>query len=408
MSKRQQLPPQIEKITLQSGAIRYQVTAEAGKDPVTGKRRQTKKRYRTEKQAREALGAVTTAVAQGTYVARSVTTVEQACAEWLAGKRVARSTKAAYTHALQPLRDRHGFLPVQQLTKSNLDDLVSDLQDGEFVYAHGRACKTWNAQTINPMLRITGKVLESQMGQGRLVRNVADLVDRVPGSRKEMNTYNEDEVRKVLAVADRARDGHAWHLALTGLRRGEIGGLRWADVDFKAGTLLVENTRIQVDGEVIEKTTKTEKSQRMLPMTPAITVALRRAKALQAAERLELGTAYGSGTYVVSDEAGEPVHPDRLSREWHRVCESAGVRHIRLHDARHTCGTLLHLQNVPIAVISAWLGHCDAAFTMRTYVHSQPDALAEAARSLNAVVTKRDKPASVRSIRTRPRRKSAG
>ncbi len=403
---RQQLPPQIEKVTLKSGAIRYEVIAEAGTDPETGKRRQTRKRYRTEKEAKDALAEVSSAVSAGTYVARSAVTVDQACGEWLDGKRVATSTKAAYRHALQPLRDRHGGLPVQQLTKAHLDNLVSDLQDGEFVYAHGRPCKTWNAQTINPMLRLTGKVLTSQMGQGRLARNVAALVDRVPGSRVEMDTYNGADVRKVLAVADRERDGHAWHLALTGLRRGEIAGLRWADVDFTAGTVTVENTRIQVDGKVIEKTTKTEKSRRTLPLTPAISKALRRARSIQDAEQRELGAAYGAGAYVVSDEAGEPVHPDRLSREWRAVCAAAGVRAVRLHDARHTCGTLLHLQNVPIAVVSAWLGHCDAAFTMRTYVHSQPDALAEAARSLNAVVTSRDKTVSVRPIPMRPRRKT--
>ncbi|MEV0343013.1 site-specific integrase [Nocardia sp. NPDC050713] len=402
---RRQLPPQIEKITLKSGAIRYEVTAEAGTDPVTGKRRQTRKRYRTEKEARDALAEVSSAVSRGTYVARSVVTIEQACAEWLDGKRIGTSTKAAYRHALQPLRDRHGPLPIQQLSKAHLDNLVSDLQDGEFVYAHGRPCKTWNAQTVNPMLRIVGKVLDSQMGQGRLARNVANLVDRVPGSRKEMDTYDAADVRKVLAVADRLRDGHAWHLALSGLRRGEIAGLRWSDVDFSAGTVTITNTRIQVDGEVIEKETKTEKSKRTLPLTPVIVDALKRAKAAQAAERLELGTCYGPGKYVVCDEAGYPVHPGRLSREWHRVCESAEVRHVRLHDARHTCGTLLHLQNVPIAVVSAWLGHCDAAFTMRTYVHSQPDALAEAARTLNAVVTSRDKTAGVRPIRNRRRRR---
>ncbi|MET8653423.1 site-specific integrase [Nocardia aurea] len=405
---RRQLPPQIEKITLKSGAIRYEVTAEAGIDPVSGKRRQTRKRYRTEREARDALAEITAAVSRGSYIARSSTTVEQACAEWLDGKRIATSTKAAYRHALQPLRDRHGPLFVQQLTKAHIDNLVSDLQDGEFVYAHGRSCKAWNAQTINPMLRLIGRVLDSQMGQGRLARNIALLVDRVPGSRKEMDTYSAEDVRKILAVADKDRAGQAWHLALTGLRRGEIGGLRWSDIDFGAGTLTITNTRIQVDGKVIEKTTKTEKSRRTLPLTPALVVALERAKKVQAAERLALGNSFDPAQHVVSDGAGQPVHPDRLSREWHTVCAAAGVRHTRLHDARHTCGTLLHLQNVPIAVVSAWLGHCDAAFTMRTYVHSQPDALADAAKSLNAVVTNRDKTASPRPILKRPRRKSNG
>ena len=69
---------------------------------------------------------------------------------------------------------------------------------------------------------------------------------------------------------------------------------------------------------------------------------------------------------------------------------AAGVPHIRLHDARYTCGTAMHLQGVPHVVIAAWLGHGDVSFTMRTYVHSQPDALAEGAQSLARIVTIRD------------------
>ena len=71
------------------------------------------------------------------------------------------------------------------------------------------------------------------------------------------------------------------------------------------------------------------------------------------------------------DEAGRPYHPDTLSDYWRKLCAEAKVPSIRLHDARHTCGTLMHMQGVPIAVISQWLGHADPAFTMRTYVHSQ-------------------------------------
>ena len=75
---------------------------------------------------------------------------------------------------------------------------------------------------------------------------------------------------------------------------------------------------------------------------------------------------------------------------WTEAVAAAGVPHIRLHDARHTCGTTMHLQGVPPAVIAAWLGHADVSFTMRTYVHSQPDALAEGARTLARIVTIRD------------------
>jgi integrase len=104
-------------------------------------------------------------------------------------------------------------------------------------------------------------------------------------------------------------------------------------------------------------------------------------------ERLALGPDYGPGEHVICDQAGRPYHPDTLSDFWRALCGEATVPKIRLHDARHTCGTLMHMQGLPIVVISQWLGHADPAFTMRTYVHSQDDALRLAAETLQRVVT---------------------
>lgn len=115
---------------------------------------------------------------------------------------------------------------------------------------------------------------------------------------------------------------------------------------------------------------------------------LKRAKALQAAERLRLGPHYlGQGKHVVVDDAGRPYRPDTLSDFWRELCIAAKVRQIRLHDARHSCASIMHAQAVPIAVISAWLGHADPAFTMRTYVHAENDALKTAAAIWQKVVT---------------------
>jgi integrase len=117
---------------------------------------------------------------------------------------------------------------------------------------------------------------------------------------------------------------------------------------------------------------------------------LKRATRRQAAEKLGIGDAYGKGGYVACDEAGNAYHPSTLTHKWAKVPKSAGVRHIRLHDCRHTAGTTMHLRKVPMAVIAAWLGHSDASFTQRTYAHSQHEALRAAAMTLGAVVTIRD------------------
>ena len=143
-------------------------------------------------------------------------------------------------------------------------------------------------------------------------------------------------------------------------------------------------------GRSVENDPKSATSRRTLPLPDRLVSVLKAAKARQSAERLALGAAYRSGAYVVSNEIGDPYSPAVLSRYWRGAVKAAGVWHIKLHAARHTCATLMHLQGVPVAVIAAWIGHKDASLTMRLYAHSQDDALKAAGESLNRVVTTRD------------------
>jgi hypothetical protein len=99
------------------------------------------------------------------------------------------------------------------------------------------------------------------------------------------------------------------------------------------------------------------------------------AKARQSAERLAVGSSYRSGEYVVSNEVGDPYHPQVLSRYCQDAVKAAGLRPIKLHAARHTAATAMHLSGVPVAVIAAWIGHRDASPPKRLYAHSQDDAI---------------------------------
>ncbi|MGO9508036.1 MAG: tyrosine-type recombinase/integrase, partial [Mycobacterium sp.] len=91
-----------------------------------------------------------------------------------------------------------------------------------------------------------------------------------------------------------------------------------------------------------------------------------------------------------SDETGQPCHPDTLTSRWGRMLDELAIERVRLHDARHSCATLMHLRQVPIAVIAAWLGHASAVFTMSVYAHSQDGALKAASSSFGRVVTTSD------------------
>ncbi|MGE2714228.1 site-specific integrase [Mycolicibacterium litorale] len=392
-SSRRQLPPQIKRVELASRSggrpvVRYQLTVDVG--VVDGKRKQLRKRYPTEKAAREALDQIRGDVARGTYVHPTKTTVAQACDDWLASKhRLKPSTLHGHRVSLGPVFAVLGDIEVQKLTKRHVDDLVIALRAGGLKSPTGKDRKPWTPRSVNYMLGLLTAVLEDQMKQGQVVRNVAALVDRIPSDPKPPKTLEPHEVERVLVHIRDDRYGIAWHLALAGLRRGEIAGLRWEDIDLDAGTLTVARNRLRFGDQVIEGTPKSRSGGRTLPLPEHLAAALRGARAIQAADRLALGAAYDPSGYVIVDEAGQPLSPHALTSRWSRMLKAAGVRPVRLHDARHTCGTLMHLQNVPIALIAAWLGHASSAFTMATYVHSQPAAMAEAAQSFGRIVNVR-------------------
>jgi len=390
---RQQLPPQISKVEIfdrkvGKHVVRYQLTVDAGENPATGKRQQVRRRYATEREARRALAEITDQAARKEFVPRQAITVDQVCADYITGRHKLRaSSLSKLAYDLGPLRERHGALPVQRLTKTHIDALVIDLLAGGTKTAKGRTRGGWSAVAVNKMVATISQVFADAQRQGLVSRNVAALVDRVPEPYKQLDTYTEIEVQTLLASIVDDRLAHAWELALSGLRRGEIAGLRWADVDLENKTLSIMNNRVAAGNRSVENDPKSAASRRTLPLPDRLVTVLRAAKSRQAAERLALGPDYRSGEYVVSNEIGEPYAPGVLSRYWREAVKDAGIRHIKLHAARHTCATLMHLSGVPVAVIAAWIGHKDASLTMRLYAHSQDEALKAAGASLDRVVT---------------------
>jgi integrase len=399
MSKRQQLPPQITKREItdrRTGktVLRYQLTVDAGYDRETGRRRQIRRRFTTAAAAKAELAAVQSGVKAGTYVHSSKLTVDQACEDWLASKHsLKKSTLNGHRSKLAALRDELGHIEVQKLSKADLDGLVGRLRRGE---VEGR--KKWTPRSCNYLLYLTTAVLDDQVEQGHVVRNVARLVDRVAGDPKKYRTLTADEMFRILD--HECRDQHLWTLALYGLRRGEISGLQWCKVNLTNKPIgedddalppksvrIIENRVVLGKQHVESGTPKSKASRRTLPLPDDAVGALKAARQRQREERMKLGEGYGAGEYVCSDEAGNPLHPDAITSRWQKLLRDMKIPYVRLHDARHSCATLMHLRHVPIAVIAAWLGHASASFTMSVYAHSQDDALKAAAMSYGRVVT---------------------
>jgi integrase len=321
-------------------------------------------------------------VKAGTYVQSSKLTVDQACEAWLASKHALKeSTLNGHRSKLAALRDELGHIEIQKLTKADLDGLVGRLRRGE---VEGR--KIWTPRSCNYLLHLATAVLDDQVAQGNVVRNVARLVDRVAGDPKKFRTLTGAEMFRILD--HECRDRHLWALALYGLRRGELAGLRWEHVDLTAQTVRIVENRVVLGKQRVESgTPKSKASRRTLPVPDDVVQVLKAARQRQREERLRFGERYGGGEYLCSDETGNPLHPDAITSRWQKLLSDLGIGYVRLHDARHSCATLMHLRGTPIAVIAAWLGHASAAFTMATYAHSQDEALKAAASSFGRVVT---------------------
>ncbi len=150
-----------------------------------------------------------------------------------------------------------------------------------------------------------------------------------------------------------------------------------------ARSVRIEENRVAVGRQIEAGSPKSKASNRTLPMPEDVVDTLKAARKRQTEERLRFGEGYGAGEYVASDEAGLPYHPNLLTFRWGKLLDDLGIERVRLHDARHSCATLMHLRGVPIAVIAAWLGHASAAFTLSVYAHSQDDALKAAAGSFD-------------------------
>ena len=164
---------------------------------------------------------------------------------------------------------------MQRLSKAQLDALVVDLKSGGTLTAKERIRRPWSAGSINKMVSTVEQVLADAVKQGLIGRNVAALVDRLEPDFKPLDTYTEAGMKMFLAAVAGDRLAHAWELALCGLRRGEIAGLRWSDVDLKAKTLSIVNNRVSAGGRTTENEPKSKTSRRELPLADRLVAALK-------------------------------------------------------------------------------------------------------------------------------------
>jgi integrase len=235
-------------------------------------------------------------------------------------------------------------------------------------------------QYVHAVLR---NALESAVRDELIPRNVAKLV-RVKTPTYEVGRgLTVDQARTLLRVAKGERLAALYVLAVyLGLRRAELLGLQWEDVDLEEGTLEVVRTLQRVDGALRFVPPKTRHSRRTVPLPGPCVDALKGHRTRQDKERLALGPQWQDHGMVFATTVGTPIEPDNLSRSWYKVRGALGEPQPRFHDLRHTCVSLLLAEGAPPHVVQQIVGHSAIDVTMSIYAHASLGEKRKALRSL--------------------------
>jgi integrase len=372
---------------------RWTYVFEAGVDPATGKRRRRHDSgFKTKREAEEAKRQAMKAFDSGITAPGEVPTLGAYVAEWLAGRRssLRQSTWASYEDVLEGrVVPRLGALRVDRVTGKHIADMLVELKE------HGgrnpRRGPGLSATSVKYTLSVLNLAFNDAVKRGLAPRNPCAHVDRPRVTKPEMSWWSVDEARTFLNYTADDRLSACWTLALTtGMRRGELLGLKWDDIDMDAGRLAVRRTLVSVGYQIRRSEPKTAASRRVVALDPGTVAALRGHRARQAEERLAVGAGYLDGDLVFCDVAGEPLHPDTVTKRFDRLVAAAGVPRIRLHDCRHTCATTLLEAGVPLKVVTERLGHSSTQITADLYQHVGETMQEDAAAKIGAALLDED------------------
>jgi len=231
--------------------------------------------------------------------------------------------------------------------------------------------------------RVLREALKHAVIDGVLVANPADRVPAPRRVRRELDVLDQAQTARLLELAKGTRLYIPVLLAVAaGLRRGEVLGLRWDDLDLRAGTLSVQQTLEATKHGLSLKPPKTPKSRRMVPLPAFAIEVLREHERLVAEHRLQLGSAYQNHNLVCAAPDGKPWNPDTLTPAFADFICRSDLPRIRFHDLRHGHATLLLKHGIHPKIVSERLGHATVGLTLDTYSHVLPGMQEQAALAL--------------------------
>jgi integrase len=360
---------------IKRGENSYSVVIRRGKDPITGKYLQSWFTVKgssqdAEKKRTELLHQLD----NGVFMKPSKTALAEYLEKWLkdyAWANLAPRTAEGYEHIIR----RHiipsiGKIPLSSLKPEHLQSYYAKkLKEGRCDGKGGLSAKTVRHHHIT-----LHDALQTAVKWGLLITNPADAVTAPKIQRKEMQTWNEDDIKHFLIVTKTSEYYPIFYLALfTGMRRSEILALRWCDVDAIYSQVYVSRSLHHLrDGSIVFRQPKTAKSNRTIALPPSTSLMLKDYQVSQNGLHLLNGKALTNESLIFCHIDGSPLLPDTVTHAWIKLVRRYGLKSIRLHDARHSHASLMLKQGIHPKIVQERLGHSSIQITLDTYSHVAP------------------------------------
>lgn len=354
--------------TVQKKGNKWYAVLYTGKDELTGKwNRKWFSGFKTKKEAEKFLAEKVSEVAQGRYTEPSKESFGEYLETWLEDKKlqVRPSTWKTYDWLARCyVFPQLGKMEISKIKPAALQKFYHQLQNRD---------EPLSARTVIQVHLLIKASLDRAVKWGMIPNNPTGAVDPPRYRKKEMEIWTEDEVRKFLEAAESHRLFGAFHLAVsTGMRMGEILGLRWSDIDFTKRSLSISQAlAIGEKGYVLQEP-KTKSGKRSIALSQSSLIVLEKHKRKQAAEKLRAGSMYRDHGLVFASTVGTPINSRNFARVYYTLRKKADVTPINFHSIRHTHASLMLKQGVHPKVVSERLGHSNISITLDTYSHVIP------------------------------------
>lgn len=315
----------------------------------------------------------------GSYIEPSTVTLAEYLECWLeaAAPTVKPNTIDRYRRiAERKINPVLGSIPLNKLSPLAIQDFYAGLLTGGL-----------SPSTVALYHGVLHHALDQAVKRRLIPHNPANAVDAPRPNPPEMQTWTAEQARAFLVATADDELAALYSLAMhTGMRRGELLGLKWGDIDLARGTLAVRRTLSRGPDGMAFGEPKTTAGKRSIALPASCVTALRSRRAAQAGRRLQLGPAWQDGDYVFDREQRTVLHPNSAGRAFQRHIARLGLPRIRFHDLRHTAATLMLANGEHPKIVQERLGHSDISMTLNRYSHVSMDMQREAADRLAALL----------------------